>query len=173
MLTLYLLRHAKSSWKQSSLGDFERPLNNRGRRDAAAMGQHLQNIGPEPEIILLSSSKRTRETWHHVSPALPSAPEVKSLDTLYGASMRAILGEIQAHGLTASPLLVIAHNPGIEELAFQLTAKDPSGALSLFRAKYPTAGLAILNFDIQTWSQLQPRSGTLMSFTSPRSLTPQ
>jgi len=87
---------------------------------------------------------------------------------LYGSSPTEIVAEIQKHANAATTLMVIAHNPGIEALAWNLTAHDPSSALDVIQLKYPTAAMTTLTFDIATWAELTPKSGTLSNFTSPK-----
>jgi phosphohistidine phosphatase len=168
MLTLYLLRHAKSSWGDASQGDFNRPLNKRGRSDAVELGQHLQKTGIHPGLVLVSAATRTCETFQLVAAQLSPPPDSITSKRLYSASPAGLVTEIKNHGGSITSLMVIAHNPGIEALAWQLTAQDPTGALGLVQSKYPTSAMTTLSFDISFWSELAPHSGTLVDFTSPR-----
>ncbi len=170
MLTLYLLRHAKSSWNSPAQSDFDRPLNKRGQQDAVDLGRHLQNANIHPDLILLSPARRTCETYQLLAAQLSSQGEVLMLKSLYGGSPAGIIAEIKNHGRAVAHLMVIAHNPGIEALASHLTGDDPRNALALIRSKYPTSGMTTLTFDIATWSQIAGQSGTLVDFTSPRLL---
>jgi len=168
MLTLYLLRHAKSSWNTPGQGDFERPLNKRGQQDAVDLGRHLQKSGIHPELVLLSSARRTCETHQLLAAQLSSQGEVLTLKSLYGASPASIVAEIKNHGRTAAHLMVIAHNPGIEAFASHLTGDDPMNALATLKTKYPTSAMTTLTFDIATWSQIAVQSGILVDFTTPK-----
>ena len=168
MLTLYLLRHAKSSWTTQAQSDFDRPLNKRGRQDADDLGRFLQNSNIHPDLVLLSSARRTCETYQLLAAQLPVQPEVVTLKSLYGASPAEIVADIKNHGRAASHLMVIAHNPGIEALAWHLTGNDPTNALSLIKSKYPTSAMTTLTFDIATWAQIAVQSGTLVDFTTPK-----
>ncbi len=168
MLTLYLLRHAKSSWDNPALSDFERPLNDRGRHDAVALGHYLQETDIHPELVLVSSAARTLETYQCMATQMSPKPDKVILKKLYGSSPKEIVAEVQKHRPPATTLMVIAHNPGIETLAWNLTAHDPSGALDAMQLKYPTAAMTTLTFDITTWADLIPKSGTLTNFTSPK-----
>ncbi len=168
MLTLYLLRHAKSSWESDALSDFDRPLNKRGRHDADELGRYMQKSDIHPDLVLLSSSKRTCETFQLMAAQLSPRPEAITSKKLYGASMAGIVAEIQNYGGSTAQLMVIAHNPGIEALAWHLTADDPTDALGTIKIKYPTSAMTTLTFDINAWTELTPQSGTLVNFTSPR-----
>ncbi len=168
MLTLYLLRHAKSSWNTPAQSDFDRPLNKRGRKDAAELGRHLQTAAIQPELVLLSSARRTCETYQLLAAQLPVQPDVVTLKSLYGASPAQIVSEIKTHGRATSHLMVIAHNPGIEALAWHLTGDDPTNALSALKSKYPTSAMTTLTFDIATWVKIAVQSGTLVDFTTPK-----
>lgn len=168
MLTLYLLRHAKSSWKDKNQSDFDRPLNQRGHGDAVELGCYLHRLGIHPDLVLLSKAKRTCETFEHMVAQMSPPSDVMTLKKLYSASPTEIITEIKNHGNSSPHLMVIAHNPGIEALAWQLTASDPNNALAILAVKYPSAGLATLTFDISTWDALTDKSGTLVNFTTPR-----
>jgi len=168
MLTLYLLRHAKSSWNDPAQNDFDRPLNKRGYRDAEELGRYFQNKNIHPQLVLLSPSRRTCETFQHLATQVTPQPEIITLRQLYGAGAAEIIIRIQKYAGCANPLMVIAHNPGIEELVEALTAEDPAQALDIIGSKFPTSGLATLTFDIASWAELAPQSGTLVDFTSPR-----
>jgi len=168
MLTLYLLRHAKSSWDSPVHSDFDRPLNNRGRSDAVNLGQHLQKTGIHPELALVSAARRTCETFQLLAAQLSPPPDIITSKRLYGAGPAGIISEIQNYGRSVTHLMVIAHNPGIEALAVQLTADDPTNALGIIRGKYPTSAMTTLTFDVSSWTELTPQSGTLVDFTSPR-----
>jgi len=168
VLTLYLLRHAKSSWKDQTQSDFDRPLNKRGNKDAVDLGRHLQNTGIHPDLILLSPAKRTHETFQLLAEQLSPRPDVVNLKKLYEARMADIVREIQQQAGAVARLMVIAHNPGIESLAWHLTGDDPSNALAILQLKYPTSGMTTLTFDIAKWADITPNSGTLVNFTSPR-----
>ena len=168
MLTLYLLRHAKSDWSGSVQNDFDRPLNKRGARDAEELGRYFQHKNIHPQRVLLSPSRRTCETFRHLAAHVSPQPDFITLRRLYGAGAAEILTRIQKYAGDATPLLVIAHNPGIGELVRYLTRDDPTNALDVIRSKYPTSGLATLTFDSASWTELTPQSGTLVDFTSPR-----
>ena len=168
MLTLYVLRHAKSKWEKPPQRDFDRPLNKRGCRDADDLGQYLAKNDIHPGLVLISPAKRTDETCEHMTSQMPCKPDVVPLKKLYGASLSEICSEIKTHGKSVPHLMVIAHNPGIDDVVWHLTAQDPTNALAIIQSKYATSAMTTFTFDITDWDQLAPRSGTLISYTSPK-----
>lgn len=174
MKTLLLLRHAKSSWKDPMQGDFDRPLNKRGRRAAKTMGRYLREKKLIPDLILCSGSRRTVETLDFVVAKLKtkSAPQISILDDLYLASAEEILGFIRKADSPIETILVIGHNPGTETLAQGLLdkASSNSNAVQQMAVKYPTGSLAHLDAAIDTWAELSAGRAKLISFTRPRDL---
>ena len=162
MKRLILMRHAKSSWDHPDLDDFDRPLNDRGRASARAMGEWLRGGGHEPALALVSSSVRTRETFA----LLGFDCEVRFADTLYHASPRTMRGALrEASGGTA---LMIGHNPGAAQLARDLLESAPQHPKFF---GYPTCATLIAEFDIGHWGELDWRSGRAADFVVPRQLT--
>ena len=175
MRRLLLLRHAKAVAGGGKSGDHLRGLNERGRKDAAKMATALQHNDYIPQLVLCSASKRTVETWEHVAPELDATPKVEFLESLYLASWKTIAQTIRDDGGGAPVLLVIGHNPGIEELAQALLRKPQSEPerkqLDLLKEKFPTAALAVIDFAIDTWSEISTGTGALTDFIKPKSLT--
>jgi phosphohistidine phosphatase len=169
MKRLLLLRHAKSSWDDPGLSDHERPLAPRGRRAAEAMAAHLRDEGIEPDLVLCSSSRRTRETLDRLSPALGARPSVSIESELYGASERELLERLNALDDQPQSVLVIGHNPGIEQLAIDLAGSGAQPQLDALRRKFPTGALATLEFE-RGWSELAPSSARLADFVTPKQL---
>lgn len=166
MHELYLLRHAKSSWADPSLADHDRPLAPRGRRDAKRIGEHLGALGVEPDLVLCSSAARTRETLELIWPAVrTSIIEVE--DGLYAAARDELLERLHSVPDDISSVLLIGHNPGLQELALVL-ATD-SAERERLAAKFPTAALATLVFD-RGWGDLSPGAATLAAYVVPRDL---
>ena len=124
MKTLTLMRHAKSDWNDPDQDDFDRPLNDRGRRDAPVMGQFLSNNNLTPDVILCSSAQRTRETMNLVAGALRTTPECCVSYDLYLASPKDMLAAIQQLDDEVTNALMIAHNPGTQMLALSLANAD-------------------------------------------------
>ncbi|GLS32350.1 phosphohistidine phosphatase [Mesorhizobium albiziae] len=170
MKSLLLLRHAKSSRDDPALEDFDRPLAKRGRNAAPAIGAELASRGWLPEAVLVSPAKRTRQTWALVAAELPAAPKAMFAKPLYMASPEQLLQRIQKVAATKQTLLVVGHNPGMEELALQLagSGSDPN-ALAGISEKFPTAALARFAFDGQ-WADLSTGKAKLTHFLRPRDL---
>ena len=156
MKRLYLLRHAKSSWDDADVADHDRPLSGRGRRAADAIGRHLRAERIEPELVLCSSSTRTRETLARIG--LDGEIERE----LYGASAGELIPRLRAVARGIESVLVIGHNPGIHELALAL-ANGPHDS-------YPTGALATIDLDIDEWRAIVAGRGRLMDFVRPREL---
>jgi phosphohistidine phosphatase len=167
MNRLFLLRHAKSSWKDSSLPDHDRPLAGRGKRASKAMAAHLHQHGIEPALVLCSSATRARQTLDRVAPGLGGSPDVRIEPGLYEASAAGLLGRLQRVDGGVSSVMLVGHNPSIEQLALNLASRGP--ALEQLASKYPTGALAVLEFD-GAWSELEPDAARLVAFVRPRDL---
>lgn len=145
MKILLLLRHAKSSWKDESLPDHERPLAKRGFRDAPRIGQLLREENLHPDLILSSTSRRTRQTVELVTDASGFGGDVRWLEELYAAPPEEYLEAVRALPDTYGCVMVVGHNPGLEELLDLLTGEAES---------LTTAALAQVNLPIHSWSDL-------------------
>ena len=167
MKRLYLLRHAKSSWKDTSLHDHDRPLAGRGRRAAKAIARHMRAHDMEPELVLCSTARRARETLEGIEPALAAAA-VEVEPDLYAASAPALLDRLRTVPDTVESVMVIGHNPGLQELALDLA--HPASATSELAAKYPTAALATLAFEGSSWQELDRDTAELVELVRPRDL---
>lgn len=173
MLTLTLFRHAKSSWDDEAIDDFERPLAPRGMEAAPRMGQELTTRGPAIECILCSPAKRARQTLDLALPVLPTPkPAVHFEDALYHGLPETLLKTLKAGSGEAQHVVLIGHNPGLELLATHLIGEGPADAIAALTAKYPTAGLVQIQFDVRSWDDLEIGSGKLIYFLTPRSLDP-
>jgi phosphohistidine phosphatase len=172
MRRLLLLRHAKAA-QDTGEGDHARALTERGRQDAAHIGRAMDVRGYIPGFALCSTSRRTTETWEIIGPELAKPPAVRFTKDLYLASPRNILGQIQQTEDGVQSLLLIGHNPGIGECAARLARKPVSKAeshcLEDLREKFPTCGLAVLDFDVESWSDVTG-GGILLEFIRPRDL---
>lgn len=161
MKTLFLMRHAKSSWKDDTLADFERPLNGRGKRAAETMGQYLKHHATTPELILCSPSERTRETLKLVLKAAKWTTEVRYDQRIYEASgmrLAEVVSQIENDRKVA---MLIGHNPGIEELLLLLTSE---------RNEVPTGVVAKLVLKTTKWTNAIDKRATLDWLTKPRDL---
>jgi phosphohistidine phosphatase len=165
--TVYLLRHAKSDWSDQTLPDHARPLAPRGRRDAKRIANHLRRHEIEPTLVLCSSAERTRRTLDLVRPALGAAP-AQIEDELYAAASLQLLERLRALPEQSASVLVIGHNPGLQELALVLAT--PSRTRGLLEAKFPTAALATLSVPHATWAQLAAGDAELTGFVIPKQL---
>jgi phosphohistidine phosphatase len=169
MHQLLLLRHAKSSW-DTGLPDRDRPLNARGRRDAAAMRGAMHDLGLTPDLILVSTAKRTMETSHALEP-WDDTPLIEPMDELYLASPPRLLATLQGVAETVRAVLVIGHNPGLHDLASALTDPGVSAARAAHdvREGFPTGALA--EFAVAgPWHRLDAGGGRLLRFLTPRML---
>ncbi len=166
---LILMRHAKSAWPEG-VADFDRPLAPRGQEAAPLMGRWLAGQGITPDLVLVSSARRTRETWALVAPGFP-ALDVEFTPAIYGATASALLELLHDFGGKLGTLMLVGHNPGMEELAFGLSNPETSDrdALRRLSQKYPTAGIAILEQD-SGWKDVAPGSMRLVTYITPRAL---
>ena len=167
MRSLYLLRHAKSSWSDPTLPDRERPLAPRGQRDAKRIAGHLVRLGIAPELVLCSSARRTRETLELLEPALGAAT-VRLEAELYGASAETLLERLRAVPEPVASVLLIGHNPGLEDLALELASAGTE--LARLETKFPTAALATLTIATATWQRLSRGDAVLAAYVVPKQL---
>ncbi len=167
MKTLGLLRHAKSDWDDMAKRDFDRGLNDRGRKGAALIGAHIARHGLNFDRLLASPAERVRQT---LATALPDM-EPQFDQRLYLASTDTLMDVIREKGADADSVLVVAHNPGLQELLFELV--PPAAEDALFddlSSKYPTATFAVFTLDIDDWADLDEDCGRLVHFKRPRDL---
>lgn len=169
--TLCLLRHAKSSWADPALDDFDRPLNQRGRTSMALLGLYIDEKKIRPDGILCSSAQRTRETLGLLLPWLRGDASMRIERVLYLASADELLSRIRQVEDGVSCLLMIGHNPGLEELAGRLAGGGDIFASTAMQEKFPTAALAVLDFDAARWADIEPGKGALRAFATPKLLT--
>jgi phosphohistidine phosphatase len=167
--TLYLLRHAKSDWTQQ-LPDHERPLNARGHRSAVLIAAHLRAESIRPALVLCSSALRTRETLAHLLPGFGDGVTIRVERDLYGAGAPDLRRRLRAVDDEIPSVMIIAHNPGTEDLAVELTGGGDRAARARMEAKFPTAGLATLVLPDERWRDLAPGCAALTSFVVPREL---
>jgi phosphohistidine phosphatase len=164
---LFVLRHAKSSWDNPGLDDHERPLAPRGQRACAVMAEHLRANAIEPELVLCSSSRRTRETLEGVAPAGHRAIEPE----LYSATAGALVDRLRRLPDEVGSVMLIGHNPAMQMLVLRLARRDADVAdvRATVERKFPTGALATLTFDCG-WSELGPGSGRLSALVTPKEL---
>lgn len=175
MKTLFLLRHAKSSWATPGQADHERPLNDRGCKAAAAMGRHIKGLRrSQPTLILASTAQRVTETLVLLLEEWGEGVPVKRHRELYLASPKSLLAHLHNAPENSDNILIVGHNPGIHEFAVQLSGEVAEGAYEARRRlkeAYPTAALTVISFpEAMTWNDIKWGSGILESFTSPSDL---
>ena len=172
MKRLYILRHAKA---EPGGDDHARALTVRGVADAEAMARYLRKSGPRLSRVLVSTSARTVQTADLVLRELgKAAPKPDCQGALYLAPAAKILAMLKALPAKADEVMVIGHNPGLEELAAML-AREPvrrkeRERRDVLEEKFPTAALAVLDFDVAQWKDIKPESGKLADFIRPRDL---
>lgn len=156
-----LLRHAKSDWDDQSLRDFDRPLADRGRRDAPRIGKAIRKKGRIPDLIISSPAARARETIEAVvkSAGLEAGPQFE--ETIYGAEAADLLKLIRGLPDSSSSVLLVGHNPTFEHLLARLAATDEH---------MPTAALACIEFQIDHWEDVDDGQGKLVWFVTPKDL---
>ena len=170
MRQLLLLRHAKSSWDEATLSDHARPLNARGRRAALAMAGEMRDLGLVPEVVLVSSARRTLQTLEALQP-IEGAPIVEVMDALYLAPWAGLLEALRRVPETARSALLIGHNPGLHDLALALAGPAAASGPTVQRLAegYPTGALA--EFAVaSSWHDLAAGGGRLLRFLCPRDL---
>jgi phosphohistidine phosphatase len=170
MLRLMLLRHAKSSWPSPRLQDAARPLSDRGEAAARLMGAYMAHHSLVPERVLCSPARRARETWAGIAAQWPADLEVVFDQRLYMATPQVVLSVVRAQDKAARTLLVIGHNPGLQEAAELLIAAGDVELRERLREKFPTAALAVIDFTADKWSSIHERSGRLDRYITPRSI---
>jgi phosphohistidine phosphatase len=168
MRTLLLMRHAKSSWDRPDLADVDRPLAPRGRKAAPLIARYLEEQRLIPDLVLCSHALRVRETWQLMTPALGDAVACKTLRSLYLAPPSRLLEPLRRVADEVRILMVIGHNPGLGGLAAGLAGAGPRKALERLRTKFPTAGLAVLSFEIERWAEIAAGAGRLEHFVRPK-----
>jgi phosphohistidine phosphatase len=168
--TVYLLRHAKSSWDDPTLPDFSRPLNPRGRKAAPRVGHYMARQGLMPHRILCSGARRAVETMERVTQALDPDIPVEIRDDIYHSSTDTLLQLIQSQPQEVDSVLLIGHNPTFEDLALALAGQGDERALESLDRKYPTGALAILDFSVVQWKEVRGGTGFLRDFVRPKDL---
>jgi phosphohistidine phosphatase len=167
---LLLVRHAKSAWDDPSLTDRERPLAPRGVKALPRVRAHLADAGHQPQVVLCSPSRRTRDTLDGIRPALPKEVRIELDDRLYLASAKSLLARLRGLDDGVDCALVIGHDPGLHELATTLAGTGDAGLRARLSEKFPTAAVATLSFDAP-WADLGARGARLDDLFTPRQKT--
>jgi phosphohistidine phosphatase len=167
--TLYILRHAKSSWDDPRLADHDRPLGPRGQKAARQMAVHMRRAKVRPDLVLCSSAARARQTYEAVSAGLDGLATLSVEDDLYGASDTGLLVRLQDVPDATGAVLLVGHNPGLQDLALMLAGDGDAPGMARLGDKFPTCALATL--DVPTpWASLGPGHCHLRSLVVPRDL---
>jgi len=169
MPTLSLFRHAKSSWDQEGVRDFDRPLAPRGREAAPAMGRFIASEKLEPDLVLCSTAARARETLALALPCFGKQPKVEYSDRLYMASPQQLLRMARSLRDSVGHAMLVGHNPGMHALAVALAGEGKPNEMAALQTKFPTAGLAVIDFD-GPWEDICSGAGRLRLFMVPKSL---
>lgn len=170
MLTLSLLRHAKSSWEDPGLEDFDRPLAPRGLKAAPAMAKFMAGK-IEPDLVLCSPSRRTRDTLALVAASIGNPRTFYPAD-LYLPAPEALLEVIRATTDAVRHLMLVGHNPSLHALAVSLIrTAESNGDAKALSGKFPTAGLAVITFAAVAWQEIAPGTGHLSLFMTPKRLS--
>lgn len=170
MRRLILLRHAKTERTSLTGRDHDRRLDERGLLDSPAMGRYLQQHDLLPGLALVSSAARTQQTWERVASQFVLRAESKTLDDLYGASAPELLAIARTTDASVASLMIIAHNPGLHEFAFDLISEQQREREPELQDNLPTSGLVVIDFAIDDWNELMLGRGTLERFVTPRRL---
>ncbi|MBI1261963.1 MAG: histidine phosphatase family protein [Rhizobiales bacterium] len=170
MKRLCLFRHAKSDWRDAGLNDFERPLNERGRKAADFMAHFIDQSQWRPDAVLCSTAVRARETFAPLQALLGTGMPVQFIDRLYHAMPDVLLEVIHAEASDdADTLLVIAHNPGLALMAADLAPAETDEAMA-HGDGMPTGGFIVFEFDVDHWRDVKEHQGRLVFFGKPRQL---
>ncbi|MGW5633734.1 SixA phosphatase family protein [Streptomyces sp. NPDC003832] len=164
---LVVLRHAKSAWPEG-VADHRRPLAPRGLRDAPAAGRALAESDLLPDLALCSTAVRARRTWELASAEWGTPPPVRYVPQLYAAEVADLLDAVHATPAEVETLLLVGHNPGLEELVTELAGDSLDDALDAVRVKFPTSAVAVLAWRGPSWSALAPGTALLTWFAVPR-----
>ena len=170
MRRLLLLRHAKSSWDRPGLPDLERPLAPRGRKSAPLMALRMVKRRWVPDLVLCSPAERVRETWQLMAPLLGKQIPAKTLRAIYPGAPSRLMMTLHRAPDDARTLLLIGHNPGLGSFAVSLCGAGDKKALERMSAKFPTAALAVIDFDAERWSEIAAGAGRLETFVRPKDL---
>lgn len=170
MITLNILRHAKSSWDDPAARDFDRPLNARGRAAADLIGRELRQRGLAFDHLLASPAVRIRETLDRLGDGYGALPAVRFDQSIYEASEATLRALIKALPGEVRAPLIVGHNPGLHALVLALTRDDGHAKRRSIAAKFPTAAFAAIDFAVERWRDVAPGAGRLRALILPRDL---
>ena len=159
MKKLYLIRHAKSDWSNSSLDDFDRPLNNRGKKNAPFIGKILRTKNIHPDLIISSPAYRARETTRKIAKKINYKNEIMYNENIYEASLKTILEIVNFIDDEYDNVFIVGHNPGLNMLAFYLID---------FNNNLPTSGVLEIEFNCKSWREVKKNNAKFVSFEYPK-----
>lgn len=168
MRTIILLRHGKSSWSDPTLADLDRPLAPRGERASGRIAKYIRQKKIRPSLVLYSPSLRTRQTLEAIESSLGKRSVVELEPQLYAASEGELLQRLQALPESVDSVMLIGHNPGLHDLARALASRGAD--LPKLEQKFPTAALATLVVDSDSWAALRRGDAELVDYVVPRQL---
>jgi phosphohistidine phosphatase len=170
MKRLTILRHAKSSWDDANVDDFNRPLNDRGWKAARRMGRELKHRGMRFDLVLASMAARVRETIDGVQEKYDFDAPIQFEPRMYGASAEILLSLVRALPDSVHAPLLVGHNPGLERLLIELTRDDDDGLRDRVAGKYPTGALAVIELPADHWADVAPGCGEIVELILPKEL---
>lgn len=161
MKRLYVIRHAKSSWSDPALGDFDRPLNKRGKRDAPFMGTRLKEGGAKPDMIVTSPAKRAIKTARAIAKALGfPAKKIVEETAVYEASLYDLLAVVRKIPDSCGEVVIVGHNPGFSDLAGYLASDS--------NIYMPTCAVCCVDLDVDSWADVSGGDGRMASYDYPK-----
>jgi phosphohistidine phosphatase len=166
MKRLILVRHAKSSWSNADISDKDRPLNDRGRAATTKVGGWLASEKLQPDQVISSSAQRCRETWDGIAPSLSDVQDIAFEDFLYLPTSQEMLSVLTT--ASGDCVLMLGHMPGIGDFARELR-RDPPPMHEIF-GKYPSGAVTVLDFRVDSWSEVQPATGVFHAYVTPKEL---
>jgi len=167
MRRLMLLRHAKTERAEPGERDRDRKLTRRGRADAPVLGTYMAHHDLIPDLALVSPAVRTQETWKLLAAAFAKPPKAATDERIYNASADRLM-TVLSEPRKARVLLLVGHNPGIQDLAVELIAAGDAAMRERVTEKLPTSGLVVIDLAFDDWALLHPHAGRLERFVSPR-----
>ncbi len=163
MKRLVLIRHAKSSWDNPRLDDFDRPLNKRGTRDAPMMGERLAKAGVKPDVIVSSPANRAITTARVIADAVGyDSAAIRQAEQIYEASIHDLLDVIHQLPDGADLAFMFGHNPGFTRLSYHLSGEDVDNI--------PTCGVFTIDFPVESWTAVKEDKGVFVSFDFPKNV---
>ena len=170
MKSLTILRHAKSSWDKPGLDDFDRPLNERGRKSARLMGRELRKRKMRFDLVVASAAVRVQETLEEFAEGYGEDLEVGVESRIYEAGVQTLMDVVRAIPDRVEKAMIVGHNPGLQQLVLALASDGGKGLRERVESKFPTAAAAVIELDIKKWGDAGAGSGRIRELILPREL---